>query len=183
MLFRSPESTPRAKGAHPNQVRSIRLGQICPHPHQSSPQPAPNETPLTSHPLDALVVPLLKHLEEPNEQPRGREHEDLEVDRDGWAGPGFAMRRLRERRFGREGRVDLSLEPRNSARRSQQGTHGYRRREWTHFQMMTFSAGTYLALPMPTLQSTLVVLSGVGILMTTLLALSLGEKLALTCTV
>lgn len=52
-----------------------------------------------------------------------------------------------------------------------------------YFQMMTFSAGTYFAFPIPTLQSTLVVFSGVGILMTTLFADSFGGKLALTCTV
>ena len=49
----------------------------------------------------------------------------------------------------------------------------------THFHTMRFSAGTYLALPSWTLQSTLVVLRGVGILRTTLLALSFGLKLAL----
>ena len=41
----------------------------------------------------------------------------------------------------------------------------------------------YLALPTWTLQSTLVVLSGVGMRRTMLLALSLGEKLALSCIV
>lgn len=53
----------------------------------------------------------------------------------------------------------------------------------TYFQIITFSAGTYLALPILTLQSTLVVFSGVGIFITTLLALSFGGKFALTCTV
>jgi len=48
---------------------------------------------------------------------------------------------------------------------------------------MTFSPGTYFALPTPTLHSTLAALSGVGILMTTLVALSLGWNMALTCTV
>lgn len=44
--------------------------------------------------------------------------------------------------------------------------------------MMTFSAGTYFALPMPTFAFTPVVLSGVGIRKTTLFALSLGSKVA-----
>lgn len=44
----------------------------------------------------------------------------------------------------------------------------------TRFQTMTFSAGTYLALPNVTLQSTFAVLSGVGILMTTLFADNFG---------
>lgn len=54
------------------------------------------------------------------------------------------------------------------------------RADETYFQTMTFSPGRYLALPMPTLQSTLTAFSGVGILITTLFALSLGGKLALT---
>lgn len=43
-----------------------------------------------------------------------------------------------------------------------------------------FSAGTYLALPLATLQSTLIVLSGVGIRRTTLVADSLLLKFVLT---
>lgn len=46
-----------------------------------------------------------------------------------------------------------------------------------------FSAGTYLALPLGTLQSTLVVLSGVGIRITTLVAESLLLKSAFTLTI
>ena len=52
----------------------------------------------------------------------------------------------------------------------------------TYFQVMTFSAGTYFALPLATLQSTLVVLSGVGIRTTTFVADSLLLKLVLTVT-
>lgn len=53
----------------------------------------------------------------------------------------------------------------------------------THFQMIMFSAGTYFALPIPTLHSTLAALSGVGILITTLLALNLGGNMLRTWTV
>ena len=48
-----------------------------------------------------------------------------------------------------------------------------------HFQITTFSAGTYLALPLGTLHSTLVVLSGVGTFTTRLEAESLASKLVL----
>lgn len=51
-----------------------------------------------------------------------------------------------------------------------------------HFQMTSLSAGTYLALPVATLQSTLVVLSGVGIRRTTFVADSLASKLVFTIT-
>lgn len=43
---------------------------------------------------------------------------------------------------------------------------------------MTFSPGTYFALPIPTLLLTPVVFSGVGILNTTLLAFNLESKAA-----
>jgi hypothetical protein len=49
-----------------------------------------------------------------------------------------------------------------------------------YFHTTTFSAGTYFALPVATLHSTVVVLSGVGIRRTTLVAASLLLKLALT---
>lgn len=49
----------------------------------------------------------------------------------------------------------------------------------TYFQTIEFSAGTYLALPAETEQVTPAVLSGVGIVRTTLLAFNLDEKLAL----
>ena len=52
----------------------------------------------------------------------------------------------------------------------------------TYFHIMTFSAGTYFALPFATLQSTLVVLSGVGIRTTTFVAESLLLKFVLTVT-
>lgn len=52
----------------------------------------------------------------------------------------------------------------------------------THFQTTTFSAGTYLAFPFGTLQSTVVVLSGVGIRTTTFVAESLLLKFVLTVT-
>ena len=52
----------------------------------------------------------------------------------------------------------------------------------THFQMTTFSAGTYFALPFCTLQSTFVVFRGVGIRKTTLVADSFGLKFVLTLT-
>lgn len=52
----------------------------------------------------------------------------------------------------------------------------------THFHTTTFSAGTYFALPLGTLQSTVVVLRGVGIRMTTLVAESLLLKLVFTVT-
>lgn len=47
-----------------------------------------------------------------------------------------------------------------------------------HFQMITFSAGTYFAFPTPTFVATFVVFNGVGIRSTTLLALSFGSKAA-----
>ena len=56
------------------------------------------------------------------------------------------------------------------------------REQDTHFHTTTFSAGTYLALPFATLQSTVVVFNGVGILSTTLVADSLFPKFALTVT-
>ncbi len=52
----------------------------------------------------------------------------------------------------------------------------------TYFQTTTFSAGTYFAFPSATLQSTLVVLRGVGIRMITLVAESLLLKFVLTAT-
>ena len=52
-----------------------------------------------------------------------------------------------------------------------------------HFHTTTFSSGTYFAFPVATLQSTVVVLSGVGIRRTIFVAESLGPKLVLTVTV
>jgi len=52
----------------------------------------------------------------------------------------------------------------------------------TYFHTTTFSAGTYFALPLCTLQSTEVVFSGVGIRRTTLVAESLLLKFVLTIT-
>lgn len=48
----------------------------------------------------------------------------------------------------------------------------------TYFHRITFSAGRYFALPMPTLTSAFVVLSGVGMRRTTLFAFSLPSKAA-----
>jgi len=53
----------------------------------------------------------------------------------------------------------------------------------THFHTITFSAGTYFAFPVATLQSADVVFNGVGIRRTMLVAESLLPKLALTVTV
>ena len=50
------------------------------------------------------------------------------------------------------------------------------------FHTTTFSAGTYLALPVATWQSTVVVFNGVGIRRTTFVAESLLLKLVLTVT-
>jgi hypothetical protein len=50
----------------------------------------------------------------------------------------------------------------------------------THFHMTTFSAGTYFALPLATLLSTVVVFRGVGIRKMTSVADSLLLKFALT---
>ena len=52
-----------------------------------------------------------------------------------------------------------------------------------YFQTITFSAGTYLAFPVATLQSTVVVLSGVGIRRTIFVAESLLLKFVFTVTV
>ena len=49
-----------------------------------------------------------------------------------------------------------------------------------YFQTIAFSAGTYFALPAVTRVLILAVLSGVGILITTLLAYNFGEKFAFT---
>lgn len=51
-----------------------------------------------------------------------------------------------------------------------------------YFQTTTFSAGTYLAFPLGTLQSTLVVFNGVGMRTTTLVADNLLLKLVFTVT-
>ena len=48
--------------------------------------------------------------------------------------------------------------------------------------MITFSAGTYFALPFGTLQSTVVVFKGVGMRRMTFVALNLALKLAFTVT-
>ena len=82
----------------------------------------------------------------------------------------------------------MSLESRNSAKNNvgQEEVGSFetiRETTKTYFHTIIFSAGTYLAFPMLTLQSTFVVLSGVGILITTLFALSFGGKFALTWTV
>ena len=50
----------------------------------------------------------------------------------------------------------------------------------TYFHTTTFSAGTYFALPLGTLQSTFVVFRGVGMRITTFVAESLLLKLVLT---
>jgi hypothetical protein len=50
----------------------------------------------------------------------------------------------------------------------------------THFQVMRFSAGTYLALPITVLHTAVVVFNGVGIRRMTLVAASLALKPALT---
>ena len=55
--------------------------------------------------------------------------------------------------------------------------------EEPYFQTTTFSAGTYLALPLGALHSTLVVFSGVGILTTRLEAESFASKLVLIVTI
>lgn len=52
--------------------------------------------------------------------------------------------------------------------------------ENAHFHTTTFSAGTYFAFPFATLQSTFVVLSGVGIFRMTLVAESLLLKFVFT---
>ena len=51
-----------------------------------------------------------------------------------------------------------------------------RRPQWTYFQMITFSAGEYFALPDAVLHVAMVVFNGVGIRSTILVALSLGLK-------
>ena len=53
----------------------------------------------------------------------------------------------------------------------------------THFQMITFSAGSYFAFPIRALLSTTVVLRGVGIRRVTSVALSLESNTAFTVTV
>lgn len=63
--------------------------------------------------------------------------------------------------------------------RGGEGTEGARERGATHFQTMTFSAGTYFALPTTTLHSARIALSGVGMRRTMPLADSLPSKLAL----
>lgn len=50
----------------------------------------------------------------------------------------------------------------------------------THFQVIIFSAGTYLALPVIALHTAVVTFNGVGIRRTTFVAASLALKPALT---
>ena len=49
-----------------------------------------------SDPFDAMVVILLKYLQESNNESRGSEHQDLEVDIDWWSGPHLPVSRTRQ---------------------------------------------------------------------------------------
>ena len=44
-----------------------------------------------TYPFDAVVIALLKDLEEPDEQPRRRKHQDLEIDVDWRSRPWYAI--------------------------------------------------------------------------------------------
>lgn len=57
---------------HPNLIRPTSFGQI-------------------PHPLDAIVVALLKYLQETDNQPRRCEHQDLEIDVDWWTCPDLSV--------------------------------------------------------------------------------------------
>lgn len=58
---------------HPNLIGSTRLRQV-------------------SHPFYTVVVVLLEHLQEPDNQTRSSEHQDLEVDIYWWSRPYLSMR-------------------------------------------------------------------------------------------
>lgn len=93
------------------------------------------------------------------------------------------MRRRRPYRFGCEGNIGLSLYPRYPAHIYVNTSGKAVATNSTYRQIMRLSAGEYFALPNETLHSTFAVFSGVGTLMTTLLAFSFGENVVLTCIV
>jgi hypothetical protein len=158
--FQSKQTGERA-AAYPDLIAPARLGEI-------------------PHPLDAVVIALLKHLEEAHDEPGRREHQHLEVDVDRRSRPHLPVRRTRQVRGGRQRALLAALQARESARRSAavRVEGGVK----TYFQTTTFSPGTYFALPLATWQSTAVVFSGVGMRRTTFVADSLLLKLALTVT-
>ena len=84
---------------HANLVRSTGFGQI-------------------SYPLDAVIVALLEHLQEAHNQPRGGEHEHLEVDIDWWACPDLAVRHACQRCSPRKRDFLATLYSRNSGTRT-----------------------------------------------------------------
>ncbi len=127
-----------------------------------------------------MVIALLEHLEETYNKARRGEHQDLEVDVDGRAGPYLTVSRAGQLRCACKADFCTSLYtwyPEYVIRDALK-----RRYSTTHFHTTTFSAGTYLAFPFATLQSTLMAFSGVGIRMTTLVADSLLLKLVFTVT-
>ena len=131
-----------------------------------------------TYPLDALIITFLKDFEEPDNQTRCSEHQNFKVNVNGWSGPDLPSRSTSKIGGRAEGTLLSTLNPGNSERKfEQQSSHA---NQATYFHMTTFSAGTYLALPFATLQSTLVVFNGVGIRKTTLVADNLFPKLAFT---
>ncbi len=148
---------------HPNLIRPFSLGQI-------------------PHPLDTLVITLLKHFQEPHNQPRCREHQHLEIYFNRWSRPHLSCGRACQVCRPRKCAFLTALNSRYPGSRphyliSLGSTTSYQK---TYFHTTTFSAGEYLAFPWATLQSTVVVLSGVGIRSTTAVAYSLESKFVLT---
>jgi len=69
-----------------------------------------------SYPLDWLVVVLLKHLQEPDQQSRRRKHQHLEIHRDWWSGPCLLVRHCRQICLTRQHVFRLTLESSNPMR-------------------------------------------------------------------
>ena len=135
-----------------------------------------------SHPFDALIVTLLEDLQETHDQARRCEHEHLEVDIDGRSRPDLSSCRAGQLSMRGEGDFLSALYARNSTAEENVDAWLVKIFGSAHFHTTTFSAGTYFAFPFATLQSTFVVFSGVGILITTLVAESLLLKFVFTVT-
>lgn len=69
-----------------------------------------------AHPLDAVIVTLLEHLQEPHNKAGGSEHEHLEINIDGRSGPHLAMCGACQLSRAREGCFCAPLYPRNPGR-------------------------------------------------------------------
>jgi hypothetical protein len=133
-----------------------------------------------AYPLNALIIAFLKDFEEPDNQTRCGEHQNFKVDVNRWSSPNLSSGSASKISRCAERTLLSTLNPGNpECKFEQQSFHA---NQVTYFHITTFSAGTYLALPFATLQSTLVVFNGVGIRKTTFVADNLLPKLAFTAT-